>query len=176
MENTNGPAMETFATEMLQDLDRRDAEDREEIKSIQGRIRERGVVRNHIIRQYGADTWDEGLPDANLEGCPLTGDEMLRIGNRYQILVEIARRSPRRRIRSMAAANWMSAAGIVRTNPENVSKSLARHMRRNPATWHPTGPGEFQLIDTDETLDQEHDGRPDEESGGPVEQQQGTLS
>ena len=157
MENTPAPAMEAFAAEMLEALNRRDAEDREEIRKIQGRIRERVVVRNHIIDEYGSGTGDQGLPDTELDGCPLTGDEMRRIGNRHRILEEIARRSPGGRIRSMAAARWMRAADIIKTNPENVSKSLAMHMRRNPATWHAVAPGQFQLIDTDETPDQIHE-------------------
>jgi hypothetical protein len=176
MENTPAPAMEAFAAEMLEDMNRRDAEDQEEIRKIQGRIRERGVVKNHIMHEYGSGTGDQGLPDTELDGCPLTGDEMRRIGNRQRILEEIASRSPGGRIRSMAAARWMRAADIIKTNPENVSKSLAMHMRRNPATWHAVAPGQFQLIDTDETPDQIHDGGPKEEQGGPVEQNQGGMN
>ena len=176
MENNATPAMEPFATEMLADLNRRDVEDREKIKAIQQLIRERGVVRSHIRRQYGLGTWDEGPLDTDLDGCPLTTDEIRKIGDRYRILEEMARRSPGGKIRSMAAARWMSAADLFETHPENVSKGLARHMRGNPATWHPTGPGEFQLIDTDETPDQKHDGGRHEEQGGLPEQTQRTLS
>ena len=39
-------AMKPFVTEMLADLDNRDEADREQIKAIQHRIRERGVVRS----------------------------------------------------------------------------------------------------------------------------------
>ena len=168
-------AMKPFVTEMLADLDNRDEADREQIKAIQHRIRERGVVRSHIRRQYVPGTLDEGPLDSSLDGCPMTRDEIREIGTRPRILEEMARRSPGRKIRSMAAARWMRAADLFETNPENVSKGLARHMRRNPTKWHPTDPGEFQLIDTDETPDQKHDGRRHEEQGGPVERNQGTL-
>ena len=176
MEDNPTPAMEPFVNEMLADFDNRDEADREKIKAIQQRIRERSVVRSHIRRQYVPGTLDEGPLDTDPDGCPLTIDEMRKIGDRYRLLEEMASRSPGGRIRSIAAAKWMRAAGIVSTNAENVSKSLARHMRRNPGTWHADGPGQFQLIDTDETPDQIHDGGPKEEQGGPVEQNQGTLS
>ena len=157
MENNATPAMEPFATEMLADLNRRDVEDREKIKAIQQLIRERGVVRSHIRRQYGLGTWDEGPLDTDLDGCPLTMDEIRKIGDRYRILEEMARRSPGGKIRSIAAARWMSAADLFRDSPgERVERVSPAHAG-NPATWHPTEPGEFQLIDTDETPDQKHD-------------------
>ena len=72
MEDNPTPAMEPFVNEMLADFDNRDEADREKIKAIQQRIRERSVVRSHIRRQYVPGTLDEGPLDTDPDGCPLT--------------------------------------------------------------------------------------------------------
>ncbi len=163
MGDTNAPATEDSVTEMLEDLNRQDEEDRRQIRKIRTGIRERGITKNHIMREYGPGNQRR---DTSLDGCPLTKVEMRAIGDRHRIIEEIARQSPERSIRSITIAKWMRAAGIFRTNPENASKSITRHMRMNPATWRLVGIARFQLIDTDRMPEQ--DGRPDEEQARPV--------
>ena len=135
-----------YVKQFLDGLDLEDAEDEEEIRKIRKRMREREEIRDRISRLHYSGTQDEELPDTDLFACPLTGEEMRRIGNRHRLLEEIARRSPDGRVRSIDAARWMRTAGIFATDPENAAKSLARQMRRTAETWEAQEPGWFRLV------------------------------
>ena len=136
----------TYVQQFLDGLDREDAEDQEEIRKIRKRLKDREEIRDRISRLHCTDTQGDGLPNTDMFGCPLTGEEMRMIGDRHRLLEELARRSPEGTVRSIDAARWMRAAGIFRTDPENAAKSLARHMKRTAETWEAQEPGWFRLV------------------------------
>ena len=78
---------------------------------------------------------------------------MRRTGNRREVLIAIAKASPGLRVRPTIAIQWMHAAGIIKTDPDNAGKSLARYMRKHPEIWEPQERGWYRLVGALELMD-----------------------
>ena len=148
----DGPKMAAFAEEMVADLERQIEQSEEIIKLQHGRIERLRQARAHVIDLYSGTaplTQQVGRINrrgASLEGCPISWDEMKKLGDRHLIVGTIAGRDPQSRVHVPSAARWLHHAGIVATVPSSLTKTLVRAMRRQPTIWIDEGRGWFRLI------------------------------
>ena len=158
------------ARQTLADLDRKDERNRAQIKDLQQELRSRSETKIKVIREYipdyqGPPTQDIPKPGQAPAGCPLTQEQMRALGNRRRIIIAIALASPDKSVRPSLATQWMSAAGIFNTPPDNAAKSLARYMRRHPEIWEPLDRGWFRFVGTPD----QHTGLPSTTQSDPAE-------
>ena len=157
MSTTDTGSLPSFVRQMLADLDSQEEQDRQElskieekIHTIQERIRTRTETKDNVLQLYSPNTQQRPVrtakPTVDPRQCPLTHEQMRRIGNRREVLIAISKASPGLRVRPTVAIHWMHAAGIIKTDPDNAGKSLARYMRKHPEIWEPQERGWYRLV------------------------------
>ena len=150
-------SLPSFVRQMLADLNRQEEQRQQELSTIQEEIRTLKETKNQVLRTYSPNTQQRPVrtlkPAVDPRQCPLTHEQMRQIGNRREVLIAIAKASPGLRVRPTIAIHWMHAAGIIKTNPDNAGKSLARYMRKHPEIWEPQERGWYRLVGALDLMD-----------------------
>ena len=151
------PDLPDHNRETISDIDSRLAAleaERTELLAARETVRKlnQGTARNAAYPATGRAGGDA------MAGCPLTTAEMVSLRDRYAIIRAMAERTTDGRIHVGQAARWLHGAGIVKTVPQNLAKSLARRMRGEPDIWESLGGGWFRLIDHQGVQDSDSDG------------------
>ncbi len=154
------PEIELHAHEIVDDLDQQVADRRSQAASRRDEARNLGMLareldteaetleserdtvaaRYRLALRYSSSSGTGGQPPG-----PVSAQEMRAIDDRHDIARLMAERDPLGEVRLLDACRQMHAAGVIKTDPGNAAKAMARAMKKNPI-WEQVAPGRFRLV------------------------------